>query len=169
MSKFKPLTLADYEKREEELKEYEVEISEDPSTQVEVFLAQLHKVNNYTQRVGTMELDAIKNEFYYKKKYEEAKMARDTKRNDVMNDPAKGIAKKSNQALRDAAASAFIVDEENALLNAIFEYERAKTHRILIQKRLERLADAGDKASRQITVVDYMIKLGLLRGVGDNT
>lgn len=161
---FKPLEKADYEKLESELVEYGMNISSDPSVDIGQFLSQLHEVNSYTQRVGTMELVALKNEHFYNEALQAAKSARDRAYNRILNDESKGIQKKSNQSLRDAATAAFIEKEETDLLNATFLFERAKLHRVLIQKRLERLKDAGDKISRQITVVDYMIALGILRG-----
>jgi len=155
----------EYNKREVEVEKYVVQIDEDPSTQIDIFLSQLQKVNKYSQRVGTLALNALKNEHYCKVAHDLADKAYKDGYSKIMDTKSKEMAELKNQALRDAAASAFLENEAANLLKATHNLERAKVHQRIMNKKLEGLKDTGDKISRQISVVEQMIKLGLLRGV----
>ena len=157
-----PLGPKDYNKYEKEMEEFTIEISDDPvSDELTIFFENLSQVNQYIQRVGTIELKALKNEHYYKKIYEDVKTAYENKFNKVMREH-KEIQKKSSKDKRKAAASAFLEDEAASLLQASHEYDAAKTFRKMVHKKVEVLKDVGDKISRQITVVKQMIDIGLI-------
>jgi len=147
----------------QEMDSYIVHIDEDPSADLGIFLKSLHITNKYTQRVGAIALKALFNEQSYRDLFSDVKRTYDSKYNGVMQGDEK-IQNLKNQALREAAASAFLEEEATALAHATGALERATNFRKITERKLELLKDASDKLSRQITVVERMIDIGLIRG-----
>jgi len=153
---------SDYMKAYKEIEKYILQIDEDPSTDLGIFLKQLSEVNKYTQRVGTIVLKAIKNEQDYKELFAAVERAYEKAYGKIMTE-SEEIANKKSQAMRDAAASSFLEVEATALLEGKIALEKATNFRKIIERKLDLLRDSGDKLSRQITVTERMIDLGLLR------
>jgi len=159
---FVGLTEEIYQKSEEELNQYKIELETDPSSStLEKIFEQIARTKSYIERVGVIYTGAIKNSKYFSAVLEEMENDYEKKvENLLIND--ENVRGQKSADMRTAAANLQLIPEYNTIKDWRMKTVKAELYLTTIKNKLDDLIKTYDAISRQFSVLQEMIALQLI-------